>query len=163
MSKVFEKILFARMYPLIEHQVRDEQYGFRQARPVVLQLVVFLDEIFNRMDNKECEDILALYIEFRIAFVKVTHQKLISKLGDMGICGKLLKLLTSYLPDRQQRVKIGQQKSETSKVTSGVPQGSILGPLMFIVYINTLPDCVQRTPAFGYANDLSYNNNSPRS
>ena len=107
-----------------------------------------------------CEEILALYIDFRKAFDKVTHQKLISKLGDMGIGGNLLKLLVSYLTDRQQRVKIGQQKSETSKVTSGVPQSSILGPLMFIVYINTLLNCVQITQPFGYADDFKVRTSS---
>ena len=134
-STVFEQILFARMYPLTKHQLRDEQYGFRHAQLVVLQLVVFVDEIFNRMDNKE---ILALCIYIK-AFDKVTFQKLKSKLGDMGIGGKLLNLLASDLTDRQQRVKFGQQKSETSRVTIGVPQVSIMWLLMFIVYINTLP------------------------
>ena len=92
-SKVFEKILLASMYPLIE--LRDEQYGFRQARSLLLQLVLFLVEIFNRIDNKECEEILTLFIDFRKIFDKVTHQKLMSKLGDMGIGRKLLKLLAS--------------------------------------------------------------------
>ena len=124
-----------------------------QERSVVLQLVVFLDEILNRLDNKEGEEILALYINFRKAFDKLTHQKHISKQGDMGIVEILLKLLASYLTDRQQRVKFGQQKFETSKVTRGVPQGSIPGE-MFIVHINTLTDSVQKSPAYGYADDF---------
>ena len=139
---------------MTKHQLRDAQYGFRHAPLVVLQQVVFLDEIFNRMDNKECEEILALYNYILKTFDKVTFQKLISKLGDMGIGVKLLKLLASDLTDRQQRVNFGQQKSETSRVTIGVPQGSILWLLMFIVYINTLPNCVQRAPASGYADDF---------
>ncbi|XP_075253219.1 uncharacterized protein LOC142345020 [Convolutriloba macropyga] len=109
------------------------------------------DEIFDRMDHKDCEKILALYIDFRKTFDKVTHQKLISKLGDMGFGRKLLKLLASYLKNQQQRVKIGHQKTEKSKVNSGEPQGSFLGPLIFIMYMSTLPNCIQRTPAFGYA------------
>ena len=137
------------MYPMIEHQLKDKQKGFREARSVVLQLVVFLDESFNPMENKESEQVLALYIDFRKALGKVTLQKLISKLGDMGISEKLLKLISIYLKGQKERVKIGQKKSKMSKITSGAPQGSILGPLRFIVYINNLPKCVQRTPAFG--------------
>ena len=74
----------------------------------------------------------------------------------MGSGGKLLELLAKYLTERQQRVKIRQQKSETSKVTSGVPQFSNLGPLRFIVYINTLSNCIQRTLEFGYADDFKF-------
>ena len=82
----------------------------------------------------------------------MNHAMIIVKIRSFGFTGQCLKLLKNYLTDRKQTVRIGQAVSEPLPVYSGVHQGSIIGPLMFILYINDLPDCAM-SASFGYADD----------
>ncbi len=94
----------------------------------------------------------AVYLDFAKAFDKINHLVLLAKLSRLGIGGKLLGVIRSYLKGRKQFVKMGDAQSPSLDVTSGVPQGSILGPLLFIIYVSSLPDDISTMP-FMFADD----------
>ena len=148
-SKVIEKLLFDKIFDKIEMDISPKQYGFTKQRSTITQMIMFLSEVF---DNLNQSTLAALYIDFQKAFDKVNHEMLLEKIHGIGIHGNALKLLESYIIGRRQRVKVGSATSAELAIHSGVPQGSVLGPLLFIVYINDLPDCIMCN-SYGYADD----------
>ena len=94
------------------------------------QLLQFLDHLYQKYDLSTETELYVLYRDFRKAFDSDPHQKLIDKIQQFGIGGNFVKLIASYLTNRGQNVRINDKRSPTASVTSGVPQGSIIGPLM---------------------------------
>jgi hypothetical protein len=152
MSKIFEKVLHKKIYSHVRRHIAREQHGFISHRSTVTNLAEYVHDIAKHVNNKVQVD--AVYTDFVKAFDRVDHVLLLHKLRSFGICGQLHKLLSDYLSDRTQIVTIDTEVSDTEHVTSGVPQGSILGPLLFTLFVNDLPRCIKFSKCIMYADDV---------
>ena len=139
-----------------------DQYGFRAKRSCVTQLLEALEEWTSLLDEGNSIDVI--YFDFAKAFDFVPHHRLLSKLNSYGIRGSVLQWIVAFLHNRKQRVALNGFKSSWTDVLSGVPQGSVLGHLLFLIYINDIPDCIENCSVKIFVDDLKlYRHNSDRS
>lgn len=137
-SKIFERILYNRLYTYLKEKgfLIKQQYGFRPKCSTLSATMDLITKIKLNIDKKHIA--LGIFIDLKKAFDTISHSKLIKKLHNLGITGPALKIFESYLSDRQQIVKIGDFKSSPQQLSYGIPQGSIIGPLLFLIYVNDI-------------------------
>ena len=151
--KLFERILRIKLVHHIESQklISPNQHGFCSGKSCMTQLLNHLEGLLEILETNSNADVL--YLDFAKAFDKVDHIILLKKLKSFGIEGKIHFWLKNFLSNRQQFVLVNGKKSRGENVLSGVPQGTVLGPLFFIIYINDINDVISHSRIKIFADD----------
>jgi exonuclease III len=154
-SKVFEKCMATRLISFIDRfsLISSCQFGFIKKVSTVDALISFSEYVYGALNERN--HCISVFIDLRKAFDTVNHAVLLQKLNCYGVRGLPLGWLTSYLSNRQQCVKIGARLSNYKIINIGVPQGSILGPLLFLFYVNDLPDVSSKLASVLFADDTT--------
>lgn len=150
--KIFDKLITNKLTWDCKNIIINQQHGFCQGRSTTTNLVLYQNFINSSLENRKQVD--ALYTDFSKAFDQVNHNLMIVKLKALGIDGKVLEWIKSYLMDRIQFVKYGNYLSHHIYIPSGVPQGSHLGPLLFNLFINDITDVIKYSNVLMFADDL---------
>ena len=140
-NKLLEKVLHKRLYTYFEKNeiIYPYQFGFRHTYSTTMALIEITDQLRMQMENKDIT--IGIYIDLSKAFDLVNHSILTSKLQSYGIRGIAIELIRSYLSNRSQYTKIEHAKSDIKNIMCGVPQGSVLGPLFFLIFVNDMQNC----------------------
>ena len=144
-GKLMEKITKEEITSHLDRYdlLNDTQHGFMRGRSCLTNLLTYMEGVTRILDKGKNIDII--YLDFAKAFDKVPHHRLIGKVASMGVEGRVKGWIQQWLEGRKQRVVINGRYSDWTDVSSGVPQGSVLGPTLLLIFINDLEDGVQST------------------
>ena len=151
--KVFERVMKDGIVTYLEENnlISQHQHGFRKSKSCLTQLLAHTESILNILSTGSNADVI--YLDFAKAFDKVSHTILLKKLENLGIGGKVLAWIKCFLSERVQAVTVEGKESLFHQVLSGVPQGTVLGPLLFIIFINDIYDVIKHCFGRSFADD----------
>ena len=152
-EKIYEKVMYTRLMDFLNRfkQIYSRQFGFRKAHSTVNTLINIVERIRGSLDKGEFA--CGVFVDLQKAFDTVDHEILLAKLNHYGVRGIANTWFKSYLSDRSQFVCLSNHKSKIKAVKHGVPQGSVLGPLLFLLYINDLHHSIKSSETYHFADD----------
>ena len=155
LSKVFEKVMHNRLIEFLEMYkiIVNQQFGFRKLNSSYMAFMTLMEQLITALENNET--VVGIFLDFSKAFDTVDHDILLSKLFHYGIRGPAQKWFTSYISNRKQYVTYNGTSTRMRNITCGVPQGSILGPLLFFIYNNDLCKVCNFTAPIIFADDTN--------
>ena len=155
LNKILEKIMHKRIYAFLEkHEILYQlQFGFRAGYSTTHALIHMTEAIRSALDSGSVT--CGIFVDFQKAFDTVNHEILLKKLEHYGFRGVINNWFRSYLTDRKQKVVINGFESESKNLLHGVPQGSVLGPILFLIYINDLHRCIKHSTTYHFADDTN--------
>ena len=144
-GKLFEKLLFDAIYEhlCINGLISPHQSGFRPGDSTINQLLLITQNIYRSFDEIPSKETRAIFLDPSKAFDMVWYEGLIYKMESNGLHGNILQIVKNFLADRKQRVVLNGQCSKWDTISAGVLQGSVIGPLLFLIYINDITDNVK--------------------
>ena len=153
MSKVLERLIHGQLSAYLKRMnfLCENQSGFRRNHSTATAVTHFTDNILTNIDKGLITG--TVFTDFSKAFDTVEHDILLNKLEHYGVCSQSLRWFKDYLHERKQTVSIDTERSDELDIVTGVPRGSILGPLLFIIYINDMPNCIENCSVNLYADD----------
>ena len=154
-SKIIEKVIYQRLFNFINtnNALFSSPYGFRKNHSTINAVTELVSHVIKAMNRKE--HTISVFLDLSKAFDTVNHNILLHKLEFYGIRGIALQWLKNKLTGRKQYILYNNTQSSKQYITCGVPQGSVLGPLLFLIYINDIPNCLKHSKSIVFADDTT--------